>query len=694
MTANPLRAARGTTATLNTRVLKDGELAYNTTTDELHVGDGVTLGGRPISNDDDGDDIEVTATGTTTARTLAVRFAEVVNVKDFGAVGDLQVSYGVGAMTSGSPTLTVTGASFTAADVGKVAWVQYAAGGGAPLKTTVAAFVSSTTLTLAANAGATTSTSDVCIGTDDTAAIDAAVASLGAQGGEVFFPAGAYGYSDPDGINLGDGSQSAPSTKQGIALRGEMHGTGKILEGTGVRFQNTLIRYIGSGVGTYMVDAKGPISVHIENLAFDGGYRVTTGWNLKHVFRSHFHGCNIYHMNTTGVRLGAYATATGVFAGASDNIFSQVYVASQGVFGFTAWDIGESAYVAGFDPSTTTWDNCSVLLGDDTTAGSWPTPTSNTSKGFVLRFCDNLRFTNCFVSISGQRRGHGIVIAPPSGSSPAAAFPTEIAFQDCPIIGGVYHDSTGNSWNPSLNSGRGLTFFPLVDGDMSDPGYTGAAALPTSTSLGNKEGISGIASSGVVLDRWQSVQTRAGAISYGVAAVNRDIAFINVQSSTTATDVFSYTVPANQMQVFNRALNANAYLNDRIIRLTAYGSYYNNSGGSVNLTTAVTFGGQSIFTTGAVAVASSAGFRSVRLEIEISESNASSAQQCCYGEMTLGAAFSGSGTAQPAPTVYTQMQTGRTVDITSAQDLKITITHGTSSADVRFRLDSAVVELL
>ena len=88
MTANPLRAARGTTATLNTRVLKDGELAYNTTTDELHVGDGVTLGGRPISSEVDGDDIDVTATGGTTAIDLATRFGRMLTPEDFGAVGD------------------------------------------------------------------------------------------------------------------------------------------------------------------------------------------------------------------------------------------------------------------------------------------------------------------------------------------------------------------------------------------------------------------------------------------------------------------------------------------------------------------------------------------------------------------------------------------------------------------------------
>jgi len=48
VTANPLRAARGTTTTLATRVLALGELAYNTTTLKLHAGDGVTAGGKPL----------------------------------------------------------------------------------------------------------------------------------------------------------------------------------------------------------------------------------------------------------------------------------------------------------------------------------------------------------------------------------------------------------------------------------------------------------------------------------------------------------------------------------------------------------------------------------------------------------------------------------------------------------------------
>lgn len=48
MTANPLRASRGTTSSISARALLAGELAYNTTTNRLHAGDGTTLGGRVV----------------------------------------------------------------------------------------------------------------------------------------------------------------------------------------------------------------------------------------------------------------------------------------------------------------------------------------------------------------------------------------------------------------------------------------------------------------------------------------------------------------------------------------------------------------------------------------------------------------------------------------------------------------------
>ena len=60
----------------------EGEPIYDTTNKRLRVGDGSTAGGTPLAVESE------TATGSTTARTMADRFAEVFNVKDYGSVGD------------------------------------------------------------------------------------------------------------------------------------------------------------------------------------------------------------------------------------------------------------------------------------------------------------------------------------------------------------------------------------------------------------------------------------------------------------------------------------------------------------------------------------------------------------------------------------------------------------------------------
>jgi hypothetical protein len=56
-------------------------------TNNATIGGNLTVGGISVTTDDVSGDF-VTATGSTTARTLAARAADVVNVRDFGAVGD------------------------------------------------------------------------------------------------------------------------------------------------------------------------------------------------------------------------------------------------------------------------------------------------------------------------------------------------------------------------------------------------------------------------------------------------------------------------------------------------------------------------------------------------------------------------------------------------------------------------------
>jgi len=132
----------------------------------------------------------VTAAGTMTG-TEARDFRESIGIgktfapEDFGAVGDCValVDY-ITTITSGSPTLTVTGANFTAADVGKRIQVPGAGTAGGVLSTTISARISATQLTLAANASSTVSglAEDIIYGTNDDAALQAAVDAAAAEG--------------------------------------------------------------------------------------------------------------------------------------------------------------------------------------------------------------------------------------------------------------------------------------------------------------------------------------------------------------------------------------------------------------------------------------------------------------------------------------------------------------------------------
>ena len=98
----------------------------------------------------------VTAPGTTTARTLAKMAGDVINVKNYGAVGNTIAHYD-GTITSGTSTFTSASASFTSADVGKAIQIDGAAGvNSAPLVTTITGFTNSTTVTIGTNATATT----------------------------------------------------------------------------------------------------------------------------------------------------------------------------------------------------------------------------------------------------------------------------------------------------------------------------------------------------------------------------------------------------------------------------------------------------------------------------------------------------------------------------------------------------------
>ena len=117
----------------------------------------------------------------------------VLNVLDFGAVGDGKATM-VAAMTSGSAVLTSADAGFVAGDVGKWIRVEKAGAAGADLVTTIASRASGTQITLSVAASTTVTPTGVFWGTNDTAAVQAAIdeAASSTTCRTVFFPQGRF----------------------------------------------------------------------------------------------------------------------------------------------------------------------------------------------------------------------------------------------------------------------------------------------------------------------------------------------------------------------------------------------------------------------------------------------------------------------------------------------------------------------
>ncbi|NBW07950.1 MAG: hypothetical protein EBR82_07980 [Caulobacteraceae bacterium] len=109
------------------------------------------------------------------------------DVRRYGAACNLRTVRD-GAMTTGSAVLTSATAAFTANDVGKIIGVQGAVpnaanGSTKPLCTTIASYQSPTQVTLTAAATRTVTGAEVKWATDDSVAIQAAMAAAGAAGG-------------------------------------------------------------------------------------------------------------------------------------------------------------------------------------------------------------------------------------------------------------------------------------------------------------------------------------------------------------------------------------------------------------------------------------------------------------------------------------------------------------------------------
>lgn len=193
-TINPTQV-RGTAVVQNSTGTQTITLPVNTDLNVVTSGTGAARhNGNPlIDSVPTGDQVITQPAGTAFKPNRMCAGTDAKNVKgcynakgDFTAVGGCLIG-------AASVNLTCTLATFTSADIGKDIYVEGAGASGGSLVAKITAVTGSTAATLnTAAITAVTTFKSMAYGTDDTAAIQAAINFQRTAGGAVYFPAGNY----------------------------------------------------------------------------------------------------------------------------------------------------------------------------------------------------------------------------------------------------------------------------------------------------------------------------------------------------------------------------------------------------------------------------------------------------------------------------------------------------------------------
>lgn len=228
----------------------------------------------------------------------------VVDVRTKGAKGDGQ-TVSDGATVAGSRLLTSATGSFVATDVGKHITVEGAAAHGGPLATTIAAYVSATSVLLTTAATKAVSNAEVVWGTDDSDALDDAIEQALTWGGSIEYPEGIYCVTT-QGSHTGDavtipyalkiGGSSSAQRAMPVRMFSRYGATIRLLQGEEADTVNLLIgntsaarrtgRTTIEGIkfhGGSQYDASGTATAGGSNTLTDSGQAWTTnayaaGW--------------------------------------------------------------------------------------------------------------------------------------------------------------------------------------------------------------------------------------------------------------------------------------------------------------------------------------------------------------------------------------------------------------------------------
>ncbi|MCA0025464.1 MULTISPECIES: hypothetical protein [unclassified Mesorhizobium] len=250
--------------------------------------------------------------------TWARLFHGPIQTKWFNAQGDATYITGNTSIVSGAAALTVAGANFAAADVGKLIAVPGAGAAGIPLVANIIARVSASQVTLSANAGTTLAavSTKIVYGTDDTTSVNKALQALPVTGGTVMHSGQSVVSSS---ISIGDGTTTTQSTRWGVRLVGDGIPVDPSTPADLARDTNHPSAAGFTWLGTYnanvaVVEALGYLAgFEVSNLRIDGqssvryGLRVTSaGYGVTD--NLNFIGCrNVSYFTTVHAGLSGFS---------------------------------------------------------------------------------------------------------------------------------------------------------------------------------------------------------------------------------------------------------------------------------------------------------------------------------------------------------------------------------------------------
>lgn len=300
--------------------------------------------------------------------------------------------------------------------------------------------------------------------TDDATAINNAIAALPTTGGIVYFPAGDYAIAST--INIGDGSSTALSTRQGIYLQGVAGPLMPVVSDVNANGYGAVrLKWTGAAGGT-AVQVNGPLSGWgIKNIYLDASAIGTpaTGLLVTSAQAGQVENLAVKIANgSVGIKTNAVAAFSGHQTNTMHNSWRNIFIAMLGGAADT-----RGLYIKGPASSSSAntcydrWENVAIQMAAITNAAS-------KAYGIELQECDNVRFRDVhFMPTAGAGSQYPLFFN--YGGAVTANWPADCLIEGVDFGNGFTAAALNNGTPSGVATPNRVVCISTTNGAVSDP---------------------------------------------------------------------------------------------------------------------------------------------------------------------------------------------------------------------------------